>query len=37
MPKQPQGLHNALEDARFNVERYKFLEELLRVSESELA
>lgn len=29
MPKQPEGLHNALADARFNVERYKFLEEKL--------
>lgn len=26
MPKQPEGLHNALEDARFNVNRIKFLE-----------
>lgn len=30
MPRQPQGLHNALEDARFNVERYKYLERVLR-------
>lgn len=28
MPKQPSGLHNALEDARFNVERYKYLMKL---------
>lgn len=25
MPKQPEGLHNALEDARFNKVRYEFL------------
>src|SRR6478609_2232858 len=25
MPKQPSGLHNALDDARFNVVRYKYL------------
>lgn len=25
MPKQPKGLHNALDDARFNVVRYNFL------------
>lgn len=25
MPRQPAGLHNALADARFNVERYKHL------------
>lgn len=25
MPKQPGGLHNALEDARFNVVRYNYL------------
>jgi len=30
MPKQPEGLHNALEDARFNVVRYKFLTELIK-------
>ena len=30
MPKQPQGLHNALEDARFNATRYKYLEKVLR-------
>ena len=29
MPKQPAGLHNALEDARWNVERYRLLEEKL--------
>jgi hypothetical protein len=29
MPKQPGGLHNALEDARFNVVRYNYLWELL--------
>lgn len=29
MPKQPSGLHNALEDARFNVVRYNYLVELL--------
>lgn len=29
MPKQPSGLHNALEDARFNVERYKYLTRVL--------
>lgn len=33
MPRQPQGLHNALEDARFNVERYRFLEEKIREQE----
>lgn len=25
MPKQPEGLHNALSDAKFNVERYDYL------------
>jgi len=30
MPKQPGGLHNALEDARFNVVRYNFLQDRLR-------
>jgi len=25
MPKQPEGLHNALEDAKFNVVRYNYL------------
>lgn len=25
MPRQPAGLHNALEDAKFNVERYNYL------------
>lgn len=30
MPQQPSGLHNALEDARFNVERYNFLQDRLR-------
>jgi len=29
MPKQPEGLHNALEDAKFNIERYKFLDGLI--------
>lgn len=29
MPKQPEGLHNALEDARHNVVRYNYLMELL--------
>lgn len=29
MPKQPEGLHNALEDARFNVVRYKYLIHIL--------
>lgn len=29
MPKQPRGLHNALDDARFNVVRYEFLMKLL--------
>lgn len=29
MPKQPEGLHNALEDARFNVVRYNYLWKLL--------
>src|SRR6476469_7191403 len=29
MPKQPEGLHNALEDARFNVVRYNYLWDLL--------
>lgn len=33
MPKQPIGLHNALQDARFNVERYKFLEEKINAVE----
>lgn len=28
MPKQPAGLHNALEDAKFNVVRYEFLKGL---------
>lgn len=30
MPKQPEGLHNALADARFNVVRYDYLRTLLR-------
>lgn len=30
MPRQPQGLHNALEDARYNVTRYTFLEQALK-------
>lgn len=25
MPKQPEGLHNALSDAKFNIERYNYL------------
>ena len=29
MPKQPAGLHNALEDARFNVVRYKYVSDIL--------
>lgn len=29
MPKQPEGLHNALEDAKFNVERYNYLMEVI--------
>src|SRR6266542_2866502 len=29
MPEQPEGKHNALEDARFNVVRHNFLKELL--------
>lgn len=29
MPRQPEGLHNALDDARFNVVRYNFLMEKL--------
>lgn len=29
MPKQPAGLHNALEDARFNVVRYNYLMSVL--------
>ena len=28
MPKQPEGLHNALADAKFNIVRYDFLKEL---------
>lgn len=28
MPKQPAGLHNALADAKFNIERYNFLKSL---------
>lgn len=31
MPSQPEGLHNALEDARFNVVRYKYLMEVLSI------
>jgi hypothetical protein len=30
MPKQPQGLHNSLEDARFNVVRYNYLLNLMK-------
>lgn len=30
MPKQPGGLHNALEDARFNVVRYDYLERVIQ-------
>lgn len=29
MPKQPAGLHNALEDAKFNVIRWSYLSQLL--------
>jgi hypothetical protein len=29
MPKQPEGLHNALEDAKFNIVRYNYLKEVL--------
>ena len=29
MPKQPAGLHNALEDARFNIVRYNYLMDIL--------
>lgn len=29
MPKQPEGLHNALEDAKFNVVRYNYLMEVI--------
>ena len=29
MPKQPSGHHNALDDARFNVTRFKYLERML--------
>lgn len=28
MPKQPEGLHNALSDAKFNIVRYDFLTQL---------
>lgn len=35
MPKQPSGLHNALEDARFNVVRYEHLTNLLARTEDE--
>lgn len=30
MPKQPEGLHNALADARFNVVRYNYLIDLMK-------
>ena len=30
MPKQPKGKHNALDDARFNVVRINYIENLLR-------
>lgn len=30
MPKQPEGLHNALADARFNIVRYEYLQSLMR-------
>lgn len=30
LPKQPEGLHNALEDARWNLFRYDFLMKILR-------
>jgi hypothetical protein len=30
MPKQPSGLHNALDDARWNVVRYEYVTTLLR-------
>lgn len=33
MPKQPEGLHNALEDAKFNVVRYNYLKEKLNGKE----
>lgn len=29
MPKQPEGLHNALKDAKFNVVRYNYLMEVI--------
>lgn len=29
MPKQPEGLHNALADARFNIVRYNYLKDIL--------
>jgi hypothetical protein len=29
MPKQPEGLHNALEDAKMNVIRYDYLKEII--------
>jgi hypothetical protein len=29
MPQQPEGLHNALADAQFNIVRYEFLTDLL--------
>lgn len=34
MPQQPKGKHNALEDARFNVVRINYLEDLLRAGQT---
>lgn len=35
MPKQPEGLHNALADAKFNIVRYDYLCQLLTESRSQ--
>jgi hypothetical protein len=35
MPKQPKGLHNALADAKFNIERYDYLWRLLTEKDSQ--
>ena len=33
MPVQPEGKHNALEDARFNIVRYNFLKEYMELKD----
>jgi hypothetical protein len=33
MPEQPDGKHNALDDAKFNVVRYEYLTKLMKESD----